>query len=89
MIISSNSSREGAGCPIKWKTLLVPAMSGTELSRVRTEFRLRPPDLSTKAYSSLGVDTVMQSGEAPQQMSDHIQLSLGREAQGKWSNPLK
>ena len=24
-------------------------MSGTELSRVRTEFRLRPPSLSTKA----------------------------------------
>jgi hypothetical protein len=23
---------------------LVPAMSGTELSRARTEFRLRPPD---------------------------------------------
>jgi len=28
---------------------LARAMSGTELSRVRTEFRLRPPNLSAKA----------------------------------------
>jgi hypothetical protein len=31
---------------------LVHAMSGNELSRVRTEVRLRPPSLSTNAYSS-------------------------------------
>jgi hypothetical protein len=31
------------------------AMSGTELSRVRTEFRLRPPErINQKAHSSLG-----------------------------------
>ena len=29
--------------------VLARAMSGTELSRVRTEFRLRPPNLSAKA----------------------------------------
>jgi hypothetical protein len=30
--------------PIQVASVLVRAMSGTELSRVRTEFRLRPPE---------------------------------------------
>ena len=41
---------------------LARAMSGTELSRVRTEFRLRPPNLSAKAARVEGADVVvMQS----------------------------
>ena len=37
------------------------AMSGTELSRVRTEFRLRPPEPINQSHSSRGADIVMQS----------------------------
>jgi hypothetical protein len=37
------------------------AMSGTELSRVRTELRLPPPSLSTKTLESRAADIVMQS----------------------------
>jgi hypothetical protein len=33
---------------------LVHAMSGTELSRVRTEFRLRPPEPANHNHSSRG-----------------------------------
>ena len=47
--------------PIQVRGVLVHARSGTELSRVRTEFRLRLPSLSTKAHSSRGADVVMQS----------------------------
>ena len=37
-------------------------MSGTELSRVRTEFRLRPPEpTNQKPLESSGADIVMQS----------------------------
>jgi len=49
--------------PIQVQDALVRAMSGTELSRVRTEFRLRPPEFlsQSKTTSSLAVDMVMQS----------------------------
>jgi hypothetical protein len=41
---------------------LVRAMSGTELSRVRTEFRLRPPEpINQSLLESRGADIVMQS----------------------------
>ena len=35
--------------PIQVHGVLVHAMSGTELSRVRTEFRLRPPEPINKS----------------------------------------
>jgi hypothetical protein len=46
--------------------VLVPAMSGTELSRVRTEFRLRPPEPINKSpLESRGAEIVMQSCAVP------------------------
>jgi hypothetical protein len=49
---------------------LVRAMSGTELSRVRTEFRLRPPEpINQSLLESRGADIVMQSSKALIQMS--------------------
>jgi hypothetical protein len=48
--------------PIQVRGVLVHAMSGTELSRVRTEFRLRLPEPSNKSpLESRGADIVMQS----------------------------
>jgi hypothetical protein len=44
MISFSNSLSRGSGRPIQVDGVLVHAMSGTELSRVRTEFRLRLPE---------------------------------------------
>jgi hypothetical protein len=41
MISFSNTLSPGSGTPIQVRAVLVHAMSGTELSRVRTEFRLR------------------------------------------------
>jgi Predicted nucleotide-binding protein containing TIR-like domain len=44
------------------REVLVHAMSGTELSRVRTEFRLRPPKPINQSHSSRGgADIVTQS----------------------------
>jgi hypothetical protein len=48
--------------PIPVRGVLVHSMSGTELSRVRTEFRLRLPEPSNKSpLESRGADIVMQS----------------------------
>jgi hypothetical protein len=48
--------------PIEVRGVLVHAMSGTELSRVRTEFRLHLPELINKSsLESSGADIVMQS----------------------------
>jgi hypothetical protein len=48
--------------PIQVRGVLVHAMSGTELSRVRTEFRLRLPEPINKSpLESRGADIVMQS----------------------------
>src|SRR5271156_4483618 len=48
--------------PIQVRGVLVHAMSGTELSRVRTEFRLRLPETIDKSpLESRGADIVMQS----------------------------
>jgi hypothetical protein len=44
MIISSNSLSRGSGMPYQVDGALPHAMSGTELSRVRTELRLLPPE---------------------------------------------
>jgi hypothetical protein len=47
--------------PIQVHRVLVRAMSGTELSRVRTEFRLRLPEPINKSPLELrGADIVMQ-----------------------------
>jgi hypothetical protein len=45
--------------PIQVHGVFVHATSGTELSRVRTEFRSVFPSLSTKAHSSRGSDIVI------------------------------
>jgi hypothetical protein len=48
--------------PIQVRGVLVHAMSGTELSRVRTEFRLRLPErINSSPLESRGADIVMQS----------------------------
>ena len=49
--------------PIQVDGVLVRAMSGTELSRVRTEFQLRLPEPNHKVHPSRGADIVMQSSE--------------------------
>ena len=50
--------------PIQVRGVLVHAMSGTELSRVRTEFRLRLPEPINKSpLESRGAGIVMQSCE--------------------------
>jgi hypothetical protein len=47
---------------IQVRGVLVHAMSGTKLSRVRTEFRLRLPEPINKSpLESRGADIVMQS----------------------------
>ena len=48
--------------PIQVRGVLVHAMSGTELSRVRTEIRLRLPEPINKSpLESRGADIVMKS----------------------------
>jgi hypothetical protein len=47
--------------PIQVRGVLVHAMSGTELSRVRTEFRLHLPEPINKDTRVEGADIVMQS----------------------------
>ena len=48
--------------PIQIHGVLLHTMSGTELSRVRTEFRLHLPELINKSsLESSGADIVMQS----------------------------
>jgi hypothetical protein len=49
MMSYSNSLSRGSGMPIPVSGVLVRARSGTELSRVRTEFRLRLPEPSNKS----------------------------------------
>ena len=51
---------------------LLHAMSGTELSRVRTELRLPPPEPNNqRLLASRGADIVMQSSPVPvPQVSD-------------------
>ena len=45
---------------------IVHAMSGTELSRVRTELRLLPPEpIHQRLLASRGADIVMQSSADP------------------------
>jgi hypothetical protein len=46
---ASRSLTGGSGMPIQVRGVLVHAMSGTELSRVRTEFRLRLPEPINKS----------------------------------------
>jgi hypothetical protein len=52
--------------PIQVRGVLVHAMSGTELSRVRTELQLRLPEPINKSpLESRGADIVMQSNGFP------------------------
>jgi hypothetical protein len=61
--------------PIQGRGVLIHAISGTELSRVRTEFRLRLPEPINKSpLESRGADIVMQSGEVLLQMDAAIVL---------------
>jgi len=58
--------------PIQVRGVLVHAMSGTELSRVRTEFRLRLPEPINKSpLESRGADIVMQSSGVLLHFSDN------------------
>ena len=51
--------------PYQVDDAVLHAMSGTELSRVRTEFRLRLPEPINKSpLESRGADIVMQSLES-------------------------
>jgi hypothetical protein len=50
--------------PYQVPDAVLHAMSGTELSRVRTELRLLPPEpISQRLLESRGADIVMQSSE--------------------------
>ncbi len=50
--------------PYQVHGVLLHTMSGTELSRVRTELRLLPPEpISQRLLESRGADIVMQSCE--------------------------
>ena len=50
--------------PYQVDDALLHAMSGTELSRVRTELRLLPPEPNNqRLLMSRGADIVMQSSE--------------------------
>jgi len=50
--------------PYQVDDALLRAMSGTELSRVRTELRLLPPEPNNqRRLASRGADIVMQSSE--------------------------
>src|SRR5215469_17793905 len=61
MISSSNSLLQGSGMPYQVDGALVHAMSGNELSRVRTEFRLHPPEPIKRCLLESRADIVMQS----------------------------
>jgi hypothetical protein len=62
MISSSNSLSRGSGMPHQVDGFRARAMSGTELSRVRTEFRLRLPEPINKSpLESRRAGIVMQS----------------------------
>jgi hypothetical protein len=60
-ITSSNSLLRGSGTPNQVDGVLVRAMSDSDLSRVRTGFRLHPPEPMNQSPPSLGADIVMQS----------------------------
>jgi hypothetical protein len=51
--------------PYQVDDALLHAMSGTELSRVRTELRLLPEPNNQRLLMSRGADIVMQSSPVP------------------------
>ncbi len=58
--------------PYQVDDALLHAMSGTELSRVRTELRLLPEPNNQRLLMSRGADIVMQSSPVPVlQVSDN------------------
>src|SRR5580698_9671189 len=65
MIGSSNSLSRGSGMPHQVDGVLPHTMSGTELSHVRTELRLLPPEPNNqRLLTSRGDDIVMQSSDS-------------------------
>src|SRR5512137_1197715 len=62
MIINSNSLSRGSGMPYQVDDTIPHAMSGTELSRVRTELRLLLREhINQRLLASSAADIVMQS----------------------------
>src|ERR1700677_5063232 len=61
ILVLRTPSHEGAGCSIKWTTPLLRAMSGIELSRVRTELRLLPHEPINQSLLVSRAGIVMQS----------------------------
>jgi hypothetical protein len=59
--------------PYQVDDALLHAMSGTELSRVRTELRLLPPEPNNqRLLTSRGADIVMQSSPIKGNVKRHI-----------------
>src|ERR1700691_211835 len=63
ILVLRTPSHEGAGCSIKWTTPLLRAMSGIELSRVRTELRLLPHEPINQSLLVSRAGIVMQSSD--------------------------
>jgi hypothetical protein len=62
--------------PYQVDDALLHAMSGTELSRVRTELRLLPPEPNNqRLLASRGADIVMQSSTQP--VRSHLKSTIG------------
>src|SRR5580658_145897 len=87
MIRYSNCLLRGSGMPIQVDGVLLHAMSGTELSRVRSEFRLRLLEPINKSpLESSGAGVVMQSnGSRPKNMSGNTTSMIGLCQEGKSS----
>ena len=97
MIISSDSLSRGSGTPYQVHNALLHAMSGTKLSRVRTELRLLPPEpINQSLLASRGADIVMAqqgylsfqwvkvpSAEPSRNCRSHIQRREGRPTRRK------
>ncbi len=65
MTISSNSLSRGSGMLHQVEDALLHAMSGTELSRVRPELQLLPPEpINQRLLASRAADIVMQASRS-------------------------
>jgi hypothetical protein len=73
----ANSLSRGSGMPIQAHGVLVHAMSGTELSRVRTEFRLRLPEPINKCPLESRGPTLLCN-----------QVKVNRQTQGRFRGVL-
>src|ERR1700683_1148484 len=82
ILVLRTPSHEGAGSSIKWTTPLLRAMSGIELSRVRTELRLLPHEPINQSLLVSRAGIVMQSSEIPGEGSS---ISLKPELKFLWN----